>query len=217
MPSKSSWSAVLEIQGTDSDSRYTPKWILDVVVKVMGGIDLDPCAEPEKKVPAAHHYTRDDNGLERGWSGRVFLNPPFSNATQWFKHLAVYVTAEEVTEAVVLVPVTALGTKSAGFLMKGIASAMTIFDQRVSFLDQNHQELDGVLPIPVCLVYVGHNHAKFLDETTPYGYGATLVRPKPNHKHQQCQYCGKTFMAKRCTAKFCSSTCRVLSHRKQST
>lgn len=197
-----------------TDDRYTPRWLVDLAASVMGEIDLDPCAEPEKRVPATTHFTKEVDGLEQSWKGRVFLNPPYSNATQWFKHLAVYVAAEEVTEAVVLVPVTALGTRGAGFLMKGTASAMTILNRRVNFLDENHQERDGYLPIPVCLVYVGKNHAKFLDITAPYGYGATLVSPKPNHKHRECQYCGKTFLAQRSTAKFCGSTCRVLSHRK---
>ena len=73
MPRPSSSQAV----STDTDERFTPFWVLDLVVEVMGGIDLDPCADPRKRVPATRHFTKEDDGLEQNWSGRVFLNPPF--------------------------------------------------------------------------------------------------------------------------------------------
>ncbi|WP_267901234.1 DNA N-6-adenine-methyltransferase, partial [Dulcicalothrix desertica] len=61
-----------------SDNWYTPPYIVELVVQVLGEIDLDPCAEVGKKIPAREHYTIDFDGLSKQWHGRVFLNPPYS-------------------------------------------------------------------------------------------------------------------------------------------
>ena len=60
---------------SSSDERYTPQWVLDIAVKLMGGIDLDPCADPRRRVPAALHYTKEQDGLSMGW-GRASLSKP---------------------------------------------------------------------------------------------------------------------------------------------
>lgn len=58
-----------------TDEWYTPKEILEA----LGPFDLDPCAP---LVPlwntAAVMYNKNDDGLSKQWSGRVWLNPPYS-------------------------------------------------------------------------------------------------------------------------------------------
>ena len=74
----------------ESTEHYTPKYILDAVIACMGAIDLDPCSNSREipNVPAARHYTTQDNGLVLPWGGRVFLNPPFGHdVEQWFSKL----------------------------------------------------------------------------------------------------------------------------------
>lgn len=58
-----------------TDEWYTPLEI----IKPLGVFDLDPCA-PEKRLwdTAKEHYTKQDNGLDKEWRGRVWLNPPYS-------------------------------------------------------------------------------------------------------------------------------------------
>jgi hypothetical protein len=67
---------------------YTPPAIIEAAREVMGGgIDLDPasCDHANDVVKATEYFTEVDNGLEREWHGRVFLNPPFAHPTvQWF-------------------------------------------------------------------------------------------------------------------------------------
>ena len=58
---------------SDTAEHYTPAHVLDLVVQIMGGIDLDPCADPGRRVPAAAHYTAEDDGLSRPWVGKVYL------------------------------------------------------------------------------------------------------------------------------------------------
>jgi hypothetical protein len=54
-------------------------------------------------VPAARHYTAQDNGLVQPWQGRVYLNPPFGpGVEQWFSKLYLERTAGRTTEAIVL-------------------------------------------------------------------------------------------------------------------
>ena len=70
------------VQSQESDERWTPKWVFDGL-----GIEfsMDP-ASPDYGlgfVPAAMRYTADTDGLSQQWIGRVWLNPPFSNATPW--------------------------------------------------------------------------------------------------------------------------------------
>lgn len=63
-----------------------PAWL-----EKLGPFDLDPCCPPVMPWPTAttmysHH------GLEREWSGRVWLNPPFDShvAPAWLAKLAAH-------------------------------------------------------------------------------------------------------------------------------
>src|SRR5579859_2487232 len=62
----------------ESDEWYTPPWMFSAL-----GVefDLDPCSPgaPPSNVPAKQHLTKLDNGLQAGWHGSVWLNPPFSS------------------------------------------------------------------------------------------------------------------------------------------
>jgi len=64
---------------TGNEENYTPEAIIQKVKEVLGGIDLDPasCEYAQQKVNAKKYYTKDDDGLSKSWSGRVFLNPPY--------------------------------------------------------------------------------------------------------------------------------------------
>ena len=63
----------------------TPKFIIDA----LGVFDLDPCAAyPRPWSCAKKNYTK--GGLEKPWSGRVWLNPPFHRyqVARWIEKLA---------------------------------------------------------------------------------------------------------------------------------
>ena len=56
----------------------TPPSFLDLVVEVMGGIDLDPATNRASQVPAARHcYGGEEDGLLMPWTGRTWINPPY--------------------------------------------------------------------------------------------------------------------------------------------
>jgi hypothetical protein len=58
---------------------YTPPDIIEAAGRVLGDIDLDPASHvlPQAWIKAKTFYTVADNGLERPWRGRVWLNPPY--------------------------------------------------------------------------------------------------------------------------------------------
>src|ERR1700744_2756463 len=72
-----------EIPFTEDD-RLTPPEVL----KNLGRFTLDPCVPMRLPWPTAdRHYNILDNGLSPPWSGRVWLNPPYSDIEPWIAKL----------------------------------------------------------------------------------------------------------------------------------
>ncbi len=72
-------------QETGKQDYATPPEIL----KALGRFDLDPCAAlpPRPWNTARHMWT--ENGLDRPWKGRVWLNPPYGGQQKrWMVRLA---------------------------------------------------------------------------------------------------------------------------------
>lgn len=67
------------ITSSASDEWYTPPNYIELARQVLGEIDLDPASSTvaQQWIQATTYYTRRDNGLERPWEGRVWLNPPY--------------------------------------------------------------------------------------------------------------------------------------------
>jgi phage N-6-adenine-methyltransferase len=86
---------------SESKEWYTPEIVIELVMQVMGDIDLDPCSDPDRNVPARFHYTEEDDGMAHEWVGRVFMNPPYCGDTlKWCEKMI----GENVDQAIVLVP-----------------------------------------------------------------------------------------------------------------
>jgi hypothetical protein len=67
------------------DEWLTPKWITDE----LGPFDLDPCSPINRPWETARvHFNQNDDGLPRGWFGKVWLNPPYGTQTgRWMKKM----------------------------------------------------------------------------------------------------------------------------------
>lgn len=63
---------------SENSEFFTPVWLADKGVYVLGGVDLDPasCAFANEAVRATRIHTAEDNGLLQPWGGRVLVNPP---------------------------------------------------------------------------------------------------------------------------------------------
>jgi hypothetical protein len=78
-------SQLFRVEQTEktSDDYLTPRWVFDALGLEF---DLDVAAPPwETHVPATRKFTKADDGLTQPWEGRVWMNPPYSNATPWVR------------------------------------------------------------------------------------------------------------------------------------
>ncbi len=156
-----------------SDCWYTPPHIVELVVQVLGQIDLDPCADDGKHIPAQFHYTATDDGLEREWKERVFMNPPYSCPGKWMKKLIEEFAARRVKEAIALVP-AATDTNWLSPVLK--SQPVCFWKGRIKFLGEDYQPKSSARQSHV-LVYWGNSPQKFQEVFEAYGY----VPPQPHN------------------------------------
>lgn len=148
---------------SDSPEWYTPAHIIKAVVEVLGTIDLDPCAEPAKRVPATNHYTAEDDGLEQGWRGRIYMNPPYGREiVAWVNKLTEEHKYGNVTEAIALVPARVDTTWW-----------QTLTHREVLFVDGRlrFSEHENAAPFPSAVCYLGPNWTRFREVFAPLGDG----------------------------------------------
>ncbi|NJL80423.1 MAG: hypothetical protein HC917_19325, partial [Richelia sp. SM2_1_7] len=148
-----------------SDCWYTPPHIIELIIQVLGQIDLDPCADDGKHIPATTHYTFMQDGLAAVWEGRVFMNPPYSCPGVWMKKLQTEFESGRVREAIALVP-AATDTKWLSPVMK--TQPVCFWTGRIKFLDEDYKPKLAARQSHV-LVYWGENWERFKEVFDPYG------------------------------------------------
>lgn len=64
---------------SESNEWYTPPEWIELAREVMDGIDVDPasCEAAQKNVKAKVFYTQEDDGFNKDWTGKLWLNPPY--------------------------------------------------------------------------------------------------------------------------------------------
>ena len=148
-----------------SDCWYTPSYIVELVVQVLGEIDLDPCADDGKHISCKRHYTKEDDGLIREWEGRVFMNPPYSQPGVWIEKLQAEIKSKRVTEAIALVP-AATDTKWLSPVLK--SQPVCFWTGRIKFLSEDYQPRNSARQSHV-LVYWGLRKERFRKVFEPHG------------------------------------------------
>jgi hypothetical protein len=98
----SNWAALTSKQTIEW---YTPPQYVELARQVMGNIDLDPASNElaQTWIKATTFYTAADDGLLKPWYGRVWLNPPYANATGWVDKAIIEYDKGNISEAVLLV------------------------------------------------------------------------------------------------------------------
>jgi hypothetical protein len=157
-----------------STEHYTPQYILDTVIACLGTIDLDPCNNSTEipNVPAARHYTMQDNELVQPREGRVFINPPFGPGVEvWFSKLYQERLAGRTVEAIVL---WKSATETAAWKTLTALSCRVCFPSaRIRFTGPGDSSGSTFSP---ALFYVGERPERF--EKAFAGIGAVWVVPR---------------------------------------
>lgn len=87
-----------------SDEHSTPIEFFSDCQQTYGPFDLDPCATA-KNAKAPAFFTRKDNGLDKMWFGRVWMNPPYGRTIGlWMQKALRESRRPEVELVVCLVP-----------------------------------------------------------------------------------------------------------------
>lgn len=146
---------------------YTPKPIIDRVVRFFGTIDLDPCSNSHDvpNVPAARHYTQDDNGLMLPWMGNVYCNPEYGrNIKPWIAKLVSEYESGNISAAIALVPAR---VDTAWFKL--------LWPHTICFIHGRLTFVGGEsgAPFPSALVYLGLRPSMFYRAFSDIG---TVVR-----------------------------------------
>lgn len=116
---KSSFEAMTS---SESNEWYTPPEFIELARAVMGGIDIDPASNERTQewIQAKVWYGIDDDGFNRDWHGRLWLNPPYGHpkpklgihgAGDWIQKAIAAYDAGNVTQAVLLVRGDSKGVK----------------------------------------------------------------------------------------------------------
>lgn len=117
------------------DDYYTPAHYVECIRKALGGtIDLDPTSHviAQQIVQAKRFFTRDQRGELQPWSGRVYLNPPFSNWPVFVDHTLEELASGRVTAMVCLGAVRTLTAQYFAPLLRR-ADAICIIAGRTPF------------------------------------------------------------------------------------
>ncbi|GHV12195.1 hypothetical protein FACS1894219_04650 [Clostridia bacterium] len=163
-------------QNSGNNEWYTPSDYIEAARTVLGTIDLDPASSDlaNETVKAARYYTLEDSGLAKDWSGRVWMNPPYSSELipLFAEKLARHYRDGEVTGAVVLVN---NATETAWFNdLVSVSSAVIFPKTRVKF----HMP-DGKTGSPLqgqAVLYLGDKPNAFLFAFQSFGWVAYFTR-----------------------------------------
>lgn len=166
---------VSEQPNYDGDSWSTPDDIIEAAREVLGAIDLDPATNPsaQERIQASRHFTKDDDGLSKRWSGRVWLNPPYSDPAPWVGLLLEGYERGDIEASVVLVNAC---TDTAWFLPFLERFPVCFVRRRVRFLYGGVR--GGPARQPQAIVYLGRDRALFADVFAQFGVVVEAVAPR---------------------------------------
>jgi len=159
-------------EGTGEFERYTPARYIEAARAVMGAIDLDPasCAMAQKTVKAERFFSKEDDGLDKEWKGRIWLNPPYSKElmAKFVSKLVKEVELGNTTEAILL---TNAGTDTEWFMEAVEACTAVCFAaDRIQFIGPNGKVV-GVPTSGQVFLYFGGNPTAFATYFGSIGFG----------------------------------------------
>ena len=150
------------LNNSGNNEWYTPAYIIELARSSMGEIDTDPasCATANLIVGATTYFAEKQDGLKQKWSGRVWLNPPYSKGLMapFAEAVAERFESGEIEQACVLVN-NATETEWFHRLMD-VASAVCFPRGRIKF--QNEDDVKANSPLQgQAILYLGKDKTLF--------------------------------------------------------
>lgn len=153
---------------------YTPAEIIEAARKAMGSIDTDPASNDiaQKVVKSKSYYTIETNGLNKIWTGNVWMNPPYSGDLIGRFIDKLCSERSNYEQAIVLVN-NATETEWFNKIIS-IASVVCFVKSRVKFWMP-----DGKTGAPLqgqAIVYIGNESYRFANAFESVGWCANVIR-----------------------------------------
>ncbi len=145
---------------SETAEHYTPRGFLDLVHSVFDDDpDLDPCSNSltAPNVRARQHFTAAEDGLNRAWHGRVFMNPPYGrDIVGWIEKLRREFEQGNVLEAIALLPARTDTEWFNTLTAKTDDAVICFLHGRLVFIGNTDPA-----PFPSMAVYFGPHHDRF--------------------------------------------------------
>ena len=153
---------------------YTPAELIEAARNAMGSIDVDPASNDiaQKVVKAGTYYTAETNGLDKTWTGNVWINPPYASDLIGKFIDKLIAERQNYRQAIVLVN-NATETEWFNKIIS-ISSAVCFPKSRVKFYMP-----DGKTGAPLqgqAVLYIGENKDKFYSAFACVGWCADVVQ-----------------------------------------
>lgn len=148
---------------SDSEEWYTPQHIIDSVIELFGEIDLDPCSNSKinPNVKANEYYTQNDNGLDKAWNGKIYMNPPYGRViSDWVEKACAEHESGNLTDAILLLPARTDTT----WMAKLREFPRCYVRGRLKFSGSENSA-----PFPNVVVYIGRNIDGFISVFSSHG------------------------------------------------
>jgi ParB family chromosome partitioning protein len=156
--------------GTGDNEWFTPPEYIEAARLVLGEIDLDPASHPvaQKTLKAGRIFTREDDGLEQEWHGRIWLNPPYARDEigRFVDKLILEIDRGNTTAAIML---THNYTDTLWFQEAARAVDLLCFTRgRIKFVDVAGAECNPTQG--QAFFYYGDNTERFRDVFSSFGF-----------------------------------------------
>jgi hypothetical protein len=134
------------------------------IIKSLGEFDLDPCSPINRPWDTASiHFNVNDDGLNKPWFGRVWMNPPYGQeATVWLDKLAKHGNGIALIFA-------RTETKMFFDHVWDKADALLFFKGRLYFHHVNGEKAKANAGAPSVLIAYGEENVKTLERVQQWG------------------------------------------------
>ncbi|PPB13193.1 adenine methyltransferase [Brevibacillus laterosporus] len=151
--------------GHQSTKMIKDEWLTPPdILATLGEFYLDPCSPVDRPWDTAKiHYNISDNGLSKGWFGRVWLNPPYGRkASDWLKKMVSHGNGIALIFA---------RTETEMFFehVWEKADALLFFRGRLYFHHVNGERAENNAGAPSVLIAYGLENVKYLEQIKHLG------------------------------------------------